>query len=114
MPCNIKFLIEGEEEVGSPHLIEYFATHGDKLKCDAIIWESGYVNEDGRPVVTLGMKGLLYVELNAKGPRIDVHSSLAVLIRNPVWRLVKALNTIWNDQVGIVRIQDWYKEVEVN
>jgi acetylornithine deacetylase/succinyl-diaminopimelate desuccinylase-like protein len=57
------------------------------------------------------MKGILYVELFAKGPDTNVHSGLAVLIQNPVWRLINALNTIWNDTIGTVLIKDWYREV---
>jgi acetylornithine deacetylase/succinyl-diaminopimelate desuccinylase-like protein len=56
------------------------------------------------------MKGLLYVELIAKGPVRDAHSSLAVLIENPAWRLTYALNTM-RDQTGKILIKDWYKEV---
>jgi acetylornithine deacetylase/succinyl-diaminopimelate desuccinylase-like protein len=56
------------------------------------------------------MKGLLYVEIVARGPSRDVHSSLAVLIENPAWRLVQALNTIRSTN-GKILIEDWYKEV---
>jgi hypothetical protein len=67
-------------------------------------------DEKDRPIISLGMKGLIYAELIAKGPVRDAHSSLAVLIENPAWRLVCALNTI-RDQNGKILIKDWYKEV---
>jgi acetylornithine deacetylase/succinyl-diaminopimelate desuccinylase-like protein len=110
VPCNIKFLVEGEEEVGSIHVGGYLARYHDDLACDGVIWEFGYVNEQNIPIVTLGMKGLLFVELTAVGPNRDAHSSLAVLIENPAWKLVRALNEL-TDSAGKILITDWYKEV---
>jgi acetylornithine deacetylase/succinyl-diaminopimelate desuccinylase-like protein len=110
VPCNVKFMVEGEEEVGSVHVEEYLTKYSDKLACDGVIWEFGYVDTKDRPIISLGMKGLLFVELIAKGPVRDAHSSLAVLIENPAWRLVSALATM-RDQNGKVMIKDWYKEV---
>jgi acetylornithine deacetylase/succinyl-diaminopimelate desuccinylase-like protein len=110
VPCNIKFIIEGEEEIGSVNIEKYLSKYRQKFAADAVIWEFGYVNELNRPIISLGMKGLLYVELLATGPSRDVHSSLAVLIQNPAWRLVQALNTIISTD-GKILIKDWYKEV---
>ncbi|MDE1818990.1 MAG: M20/M25/M40 family metallo-hydrolase, partial [Thaumarchaeota archaeon] len=64
VPCNIKFFIEGEEEIGSVHIEDYLKKYKEKLSCDAVIWEFGYVDEQDRPIISLGMKGLLYVELS--------------------------------------------------
>jgi acetylornithine deacetylase/succinyl-diaminopimelate desuccinylase-like protein len=110
VPCNIKFIVEGEEEIGSSHIEEYLTKYRDKLRSDAVIWEFGYVDEKDRPIISLGMKGLLYVEMVAKGPNADVHSSLAAVIENPSWRLVHALNSLRDDD-GNILIQDWYKDV---
>ena len=110
VPCNIKFVVEGEEEIGSSHIEEYLTKYRDKLRSDAVIWEFGYVDEKDRPIISLGMKGLLYVEMVAKGPNADVHSSLAAVIENPAWRLVHALNSLRDDD-GNILIQDWYKDV---
>jgi acetylornithine deacetylase/succinyl-diaminopimelate desuccinylase-like protein len=110
IPCNVKYIVEGEEEIGSVHLEQYLTQYREKLKCDGVIWEFGYVNVDSRPVISLGMKGLLYVEFIAKGPNRDAHSSLAVLIENPAWRLIRALNTLRDDK-GKILIRDWYKDV---
>ncbi len=110
VPCNVKFMVEGEEEVGSVHVEQYLTKYCDRLACDGVIWEFGYVDAKDRPIISLGMKGLLYVELVAKGPVRDAHSSLAVLIENPAWRLVSALATM-RDQNGRILIKDWYKEV---
>jgi acetylornithine deacetylase/succinyl-diaminopimelate desuccinylase-like protein len=111
VPCNIKFVVEGEEEIGSVHVEEYLVKYKEKLACDGVIWEFGYVDAKDRPIISLGMKGLLYVELLAQGPSRDAHSSLAVLIENPAWRLVSALKTM-RDPAGRVLIKDWYREVK--
>lgn len=110
VPCNIKFLVEGEEEIGSSHIEEYLTKYRDKLRCDGVIWEFGYVDEKNRPIISLGMKGLLYVEMVAKGPNADAHSSLAAIIENPAWRLVHALNTLRDDD-GNILVEDWYNDV---
>lgn len=110
VPCNIKFVIEGEEEVGSTNIGRYLKKFRKKLACDGIIWEFGYVDSKNRPVIGLGMKGLLYVELAAKESIRDAHSSLAVIIKNPAWRLIEALKTL-RDESGRILIKDWYREV---
>lgn len=111
VPCNIKFVIEGEEETGSAHISQYLKKYKKKFSCDAVIWEFGYVDTKNRPIIGLGMKGLLFVELVATESIRDAHSSLAVLIRNPAWRLVEALHTM-ADSDGNILIKDWYKEVK--
>jgi acetylornithine deacetylase/succinyl-diaminopimelate desuccinylase-like protein len=110
VPCNIKFIVEGEEEIGSVHIEQYLQKYQERLSCDGVIWEFGYVDAKDRPIISLGMKGLLYVELVAKGPSRDAHSSLAVLIENPAWRLVSALASM-RDANGKILIKDWYNEV---
>lgn len=72
VPCNIKFLVEGEEEIGSMHVEEYLKRYQKKLSCDGIIWEFGYVDEKDRPVISLGMKGLLYVDSLYRNPFVTL------------------------------------------
>ena len=110
VPCNIKFVIEGEEETGSAHIEEYLKKHKQKFSCDGVIWEFGYVDSKNRPIIGLGMKGLLFVELSIRESIRDAHSSLAVLIKNPAWRLIEAINTL-RDSNGKILVKDWYKEV---
>jgi len=110
VPCNIKFVIEGEEETGSAHIEEYLKKYKKKFSCDGVIWEFGYVDAKNRPIIGLGMKGLLFVELSIKESIIDAHSSLAVLIKNPAWRLIEAIKTL-RDSNGKILVKDWYKEV---
>ena len=111
VPCNVKFVIEGEEEIGSCHLPMYLARYRKRFACDGVIWEFGYVDSAGRPVIGLGMKGLMFVELTARGPARDAHSSLAVLISNPAWRLVDALHTMRRPD-GRIAISGWYDDAK--
>jgi len=110
VPCNIKFVIEGEEETGSAHIEKYLKKYKKKFSSDGVIWEFGYVDAKNRPIIGLGMKGLLFVELSVKESNQDAHSSLAVLIKNPAWRLIDAVKTL-RDSSGKILIKDWYKEV---
>ena len=110
VPCNIKFVIEGEEETGSANIESYLKKFRKKFSTDAVIWEFGYVDAKNRPIIGLGMKGLLFVELSVKESLRDAHSSLAAIIKNPAWRLIEAVSTLRNS-TGKVLIKDWYKEV---
>jgi acetylornithine deacetylase/succinyl-diaminopimelate desuccinylase-like protein len=111
VPCNVKFIIEGEEETGSTNIEKYLKKYKKKFSCDGVIWEFGYVDTKNRPIIGLGMKGLLYVELSKKETIRDAHSSLAVIIKNPAWRLIEAVNTLRNSN-GKILIKDWYKEAK--
>lgn len=111
VPCNFKFLVEGEEEIGSIHLEQYFEQYAQKFRCDGVVWEFGGVDEDERPTITLGVKGILYVELEAKGPKRDVHSATAAIVDNPAWRLVRALDTL-KDERDRILIPNWYKGIK--
>ena len=111
VPCNVKFVIEGEEETGSAHIEQYLKKYKKKFSCDGIIWEFGHVDNKDRPIIDLGMKGLLYVELSLRESNMDSHSSLAVLIKNPAWRLIDALKTL-RDPSGKILIKNWYNEVK--
>ncbi|TEU07080.1 M20/M25/M40 family metallo-hydrolase [Candidatus Bathyarchaeota archaeon] len=111
VPVNIKFVIEGEEEIGSPHLPPIIQKHKNLFSADAAIWEFGGTNRKGRPDVYLGLKGVLSVELRAKGASRDMHSANAPLIPNPAWRLAWALNTLKNEKDEIL-IDGFYDNVE--
>ena len=110
VPCNIKFCIEGEEENGSENINEYLKKFKRKLSCDGVIWEFGYVDTKNRPIVGLGMKGLLYVELSIKESIRDAHSSFAAIIKNPAWRLIDALKTFRNSN-GEILIDGWHDDI---
>ena len=111
VPCNIKFVIEGEEENGSENIERYLKKYKKKFSCDGVVWEFGYVDQKNRPIIGLGMKGLLYVELIVNESIRDVHSSFAVIIKNPAWRLVQALNTM-RDENGKILIKGWHDDIK--
>jgi acetylornithine deacetylase/succinyl-diaminopimelate desuccinylase-like protein len=102
LPCNVKFLIEGEEEIGSPNLKPYLKKYKDLFAADACIWEFGSKDEEDRISMVAGIKGMAYLELNCVGADIDMHSSVGAYVDNAAWRLVQALATMKNQQNEIL------------
>lgn len=94
LPLRVRFLFEGEEEVGSPHLAAFVDAHRERLAADGCIWEAGYKDPAGRHTITLGLKGIAYFELRVRGTASDAHSSLGTFLPNAAWRLVWALATL--------------------
>lgn len=95
LPCNIKFVIEGEEEVSSIHLHDFVLNNKEKLQADACIWEFGGVDHRDVPMQYLGLRGICYVELSVRTASIDAHSGLGgSIFPNAAWRLVWALASI--------------------
>jgi acetylornithine deacetylase/succinyl-diaminopimelate desuccinylase-like protein len=101
LPFKLKFLIEGEEEVGSPSLAPFVRANAELLSADACLWEAAWKDEAGRPVIFCGTKGMAYVELRARGPSHDLHSMYGGIAPNPAWRLVQALRTIKDEKGDI-------------
>lgn len=111
LPCNVKFMIEGEEEVGSINLDPFIAANADIFKADGCLWEFGGVDYDGQPQIFAGMRGDLYVELRAKTANRDAHSGLGgSMFPNAAWRLTWALATL-KGQDERIRIPGWYDDV---
>jgi acetylornithine deacetylase/succinyl-diaminopimelate desuccinylase-like protein len=110
LPLNVKFIVEGEEEIGSPNLSAFAEAHADLLAADGCIWEAGYKDTQGRPEIYLGVKGILYVELRAVGANIDLHSSWATVVPNPIWRLIWALSSL-KDREERILIPGFYDAV---
>lgn len=98
LPLGIKFVVEGEEEVGSPHLASFAQENRDLIEADGCLWETGSKDEADRFVIYLGLKGMLYLEFRAKGAKSDLHSSFATLVPNPAWRLVQVLSTLKDEE----------------
>ncbi|MBA2440871.1 MAG: M20/M25/M40 family metallo-hydrolase [Rubrobacter sp.] len=103
LPFKLKFLIEGEEEVGSPNLAAFARKNKELLSADACLWEGSMKDDAGRPMVFCGTKGMAYVELRARGASHDLHSMYGGIAPNPAWRLVQALRTI-KDERGEVTL----------
>jgi len=110
VPVNIKFFVEGEEEIGSPNLEPVIKKYRDLFSADAAIWEFGGTDRRGRPNLYLGLKGVLSVELKASCASRDVHSANAPLIPNAAWRLVWALNLLKDREKNIL-INGFYDNV---
>jgi acetylornithine deacetylase/succinyl-diaminopimelate desuccinylase-like protein len=110
LPTGVKFCIEGCEEIGSPGFAQFVEEHKDLLRADACIWEGGGVNWDGNPQITLGLKGILYVELEVRSSNRDSHSSYATVVPNPAWRLAWALSTL-KDRDENILIPGFYDHV---
>lgn len=111
LPCNVRFIIEGEEEIGSPNLRPFMEEHAHALKSDACVWEFGGVDHRDVPMQYLGLRGLCYVELSVQTASQDVHSGLGgSIFPNAAWRLVWALNTLKTPDETI-RLPGFYDKV---
>ncbi len=95
LPFHVKFVSEGEEEVGSPHIASFMEAERDTLQADYCIWEEGGVNEEGAPYLYCGMRGIAYFELHVKTIAYDAHSGFGgSILPNAAWRLVWALSKL--------------------
>ena len=110
LPINIKWIIEGEEEIGSPHFDAMTKQYGDILKADGTLWEGGGFNEKGQAGISLGFRGMLYVEYSVEVMKSDAHSGSANALPSGAWRLVKALASL-KDEHGRVLIPGFYDDV---
>jgi acetylornithine deacetylase/succinyl-diaminopimelate desuccinylase-like protein len=92
--CNLRVLIEGGEEVGSPDLEKIFSEHREKFDADAALSADALQHPDGSPFILPGLKGGLTVELSARGARTECHGAMADIVPNPLWRIVHALSSL--------------------
>lgn len=108
LPVNLKFIIEGEEEIGSVHLGPWVEKHTELLEADGMHCLDG-PNDSSTdlPDVDLGLKSVLFAEFIARGANADIHSLNFPLLPSPIWDLVKALNTILDDHRRIL-VEGWY------
>ena len=109
-PVNLKFIFDGEEEIGSPHLPKFVSEHKDMLEADFLLSSDSKIHESGRPVLFLGLKGMCSVDLTVKGGEKDLHSMYAPAVPSPVWRLVTLLNTLKGED-GFVKLDHFYDDV---
>src|SRR5438309_10923551 len=111
LPINVRFVIEGEEEITGPSLPRYLRAHGADLKTDTVlIWDSG-MDEDGRPTLATALRGLLYTELRARGPAVDLHSgSFGGVAPNPINTLARVIGEL-KGRDGHVTIPGFYEAV---
>ena len=103
LPISLRFIVEGEDGLGSPSLFRFTDEHPDLLTAQGCIWDEGYRDTKERPVISLGFKGITFIELRAYGARSDLHSKWGAIVPNPAWRLVQALATITSPK-GVITI----------
>jgi len=111
LPCNVKFMIEGEEEVGSENLSDFLISNKNKLACDAIlISDTGIISND-IPSITTGLKGLSYLEVEVTGPNRDLHSGLyGGAVANPINILCEMISSM-KDENNRITIPGFYDNV---
>jgi acetylornithine deacetylase/succinyl-diaminopimelate desuccinylase-like protein len=110
LPLKIKWLLEGEEEVGSPSLEQFLHDHAAELQADGCWWEFGSIDPSGRPILIGGLKGIICLELRAKIADSDLHSSYGAVVDNPLWKLATAVSSM-RDANGKILIEGFYDTV---
>ena len=112
LPVNVKFLIEGEEEVGGAGITRYVAENADKLQADVALVSDTAMYAEGMPTLCIGLRGLIYLEVDACGPARDLHSGLyGGAAPNAVYGLIELLSKVKNAD-GIIQIPGIYNDVE--
>ena len=111
LPCNVKFMLEGEEEIGSPSLYGFCAKHKKLLKADVILVSDTSMLSMDQPSITCGLRGLAYMEVEVTGPNKDLHSGLfGGAVANPANVLARLINQLV-DEEGRVTIPGFYDKV---
>jgi acetylornithine deacetylase/succinyl-diaminopimelate desuccinylase-like protein len=111
LPVNIKFMLEGEEEVGSAHLDDFVRSHKAELAADVVVISDSPMLERGIPSICYGLRGLIYCQIDLRGSRTDLHSgSFGGAVANPAFVLAQVLAQM-KDRSGRVRIPGFYDAV---
>ncbi len=111
LPVNVKFLIEGEEEIGSPSLESYIIDNKDKLSADVIVISDTGMQGPGQPAVCYGLRGLCGVQIDVKGAKSDLHSGLyGGGVQNPLHAIVELLAS-FRDKEGTIAVEGFYDNV---
>ena len=112
LPCNIKFIIEGEEEIGSPNLGDFVSSHKDLLKADVILISDTSMISLDTPSIEIGVRGLAYIQVEITGPNRDLHSGVyGGAVANPVTILAKMIASC-HDENNHITIPGFYDEVQ--
>ena len=111
LPANIRVVFEGEEESSSANLERWLAANRDRLACDAVVISDTGFFEGNRPAMNVGLRGLLYTQIDVQGPATDVHSGgFGGLVENPANALAQIIASL-KDRTGVVRIPGFYDDV---
>ena len=111
-PINLRFVIEGEEEISGKSVMQYLRANGSRLKTDSVlVWDGGF-DEAGNPTLATALRGLLYVELQANGPAVDLHSGMfGGVAPNPINTLARIIGEL-KDRDGHITIPGFYDAVK--
>jgi acetylornithine deacetylase/succinyl-diaminopimelate desuccinylase-like protein len=110
LPFRLIWLVDGEEEIGSPSLEAFLKARFQGDKVDVCWWEYGEIDSSGRPIILCGFKGVMAVELRCTTAKADLHSSLGAIFDNPLWRLAAATASL-RDRSGRVLIDGFYDTI---
>lgn len=111
LPVNVKFIYEGEEEIGSPHLPQYVEENKDKLASDFILISDTGLYGPGKPAICYGLRGLAGVQIDVRGPKGDLHSGLyGGGVQNAIHALVELLAS-FRDEHGTIQVEGFYDDV---
>ena len=111
LPCNVKFMIEGEEEIGSEHLGDFCKENKEKLACDVILISDTSIIANDVPSITTGLRGLTYLEVEVTGPNVDLHSGVyGGAVANPINILCDMIASM-HDSAGRITIPGFYDDV---
>jgi len=112
LPCNVKFMIEGEEEIGSPNLAKFCELNKELLACDVILVSDTSLLGPDVPSITTGLRGLAYLEVEVTGPNRDLHSGLyGGAIDNPINVLARMIASLI-DENGRITVKGFYDDVQ--
>jgi len=112
LPCNVKFMIEGEEEIGSDSLEPFMEANKEKLAADVVLVSDTAMISNESPSITVGLRGLSYVEVEVTGPNRDLHSGIyGGGVANPI-NVLSAMIASLQDENGKITIPGFYDDVE--
>lgn len=112
LPVNVKFMLEGEEEIGSPNIAGFIQTHLDLLKADVALISDTHILNPHTPLIITGVRGLAYMEVTLRGSQHDLHSgAYGGVVENPLNAMVRLLASL-KDEHGRVAIPGFYDDVQ--
>lgn len=112
IPVNVKFILEGEEEIGSPNLVPFIKEHKEMLKCDMVLISDTSMFAKDTPSITYGLRGLAYMEVEVVGPNRDLHSGVyGGAVENPINVLCEMIAKL-KDEDGVIRVPGFYDKVQ--
>ncbi|HEX8144431.1 MAG TPA: M20/M25/M40 family metallo-hydrolase [Pyrinomonadaceae bacterium] len=110
LPVCLRFIVSGEDSIGSPSIFRFATEQAELLRAEGCIWDDGYKDSQERLVISLGFKGITFIEIRVHGPRLDLHSKWGAIVPNPAWRLVQALSTITSPK-GVITIDGFSSHI---